>query len=247
MFLRSILASSLVVVLSAAVAHADAKEEVLAAAKKLADADGYSWSSVTESGMGRGGRQSEGKRLKDGTTYMSMPMRDGKVEAVFRGEKGAVNTPDGWLSLEQAARGDDSGRPAPGLMLVATVRGFKTPAEQAQEMAGRAEGLAKAEDGSIAGTLPEDYAKTLMQMRRRPAADGDGAAPPAPEISGANGTVAFWTDADGRLSKVQYKVAGTMTFNGEERQLDRTTTIEIKDVGATAIEIPAEAKAAMGE
>jgi hypothetical protein len=33
-----------------------------------------------------------------------------------------------------------------------------------------------------------------------------------------------------------------MTVNGEDRDVDRTTTIEIKDIGTTKVEVPAEAK-----
>jgi hypothetical protein len=33
-----------------------------------------------------------------------------------------------------------------------------------------------------------------------------------------------------------------MTFNGNDVEIDRTTTTEIKDVGSTKVEIPDEAK-----
>jgi hypothetical protein len=33
-----------------------------------------------------------------------------------------------------------------------------------------------------------------------------------------------------------------MTFNGEDRDVNRTTTTEIKDVGTTKVEVPADAK-----
>ena len=55
-------------------------------------------------------------------------------------------------------------------------------------------------------------------------------------------TVHFWVK-DGVLSKLQYEVSGTVNFRGEDREIDRTTTVEIKDVGATTIEVPEEAKA----
>ena len=40
-------------------------------------------------------------------------------------------------------------------------------------------------------------------------------------------------------------VEGSVSFNGQDRDVNRTTTVEIKDVGATKIEVPAEAKAKM--
>ena len=33
-----------------------------------------------------------------------------------------------------------------------------------------------------------------------------------------------------------------MSFNGNDREIDRTTTVEIKDVGTTKLTVPDEAK-----
>jgi hypothetical protein len=33
-----------------------------------------------------------------------------------------------------------------------------------------------------------------------------------------------------------------MSFNGNDREIDRTTTVEIKDVGTTKLTVPEEAK-----
>ena len=63
----------------------------------------------------------------------------------------------------------------------------------------------------------------------------------APEITGQKGTAKFWVK-DGVLSKYQYSVQGEREFNGEERDLDRTPTVEFKDVGMTKLEIPEAAK-----
>ena len=41
-------------------------------------------------------------------------------------------------------------------------------------------------------------------------------------------------------------MTGTRTFNGEDRDVDQTTTTEIKDVGTTTINVPADAKAKLG-
>ena len=63
----------------------------------------------------------------------------------------------------------------------------------------------------------------------------------APEISGAKGSVKFWVK-DGLLSKYEIKVQGKVTVNGNDREVDRTTKIEIKDIGSTKIEVPEDAK-----
>jgi hypothetical protein len=44
------------------------------------------------------------------------------------------------------------------------------------------------------------------------------------------------------LTKYEFKVSGKMDFNGNEIDLDRTTTTEIKDVGTTKVEVPEGAK-----
>jgi hypothetical protein len=37
-------------------------------------------------------------------------------------------------------------------------------------------------------------------------------------------------------------VQGSVSWNGNDREVDRTTTVEIKDVGTTKIEVPEDAK-----
>ena len=44
------------------------------------------------------------------------------------------------------------------------------------------------------------------------------------------------------LSKYEYHVTGTRSFNGNEFNIDRTTTVEIKDVGSSKVDVPEEAK-----
>jgi len=53
--------------------------------------------------------------------------------------------------------------------------------------------------------------------------------------------VKFWVK-DGVLSKYQYNVQGTMNIGGNDREINRTTTVEIKDVGTTKLTVPDEAK-----
>ena len=38
------------------------------------------------------------------------------------------------------------------------------------------------------------------------------------------------------------RVQGRVNFNGNERDFDRDTTVEIKDVGATKVDVPDGAK-----
>jgi len=111
------------------------------------------------------------------------------------------------------------------------VRNLQSPTDQATNILAGVKELKK--DGeALAGELTEDGAKNLLRFRRR----GE-----APTISDAKGSAKFWMK-DGVLSKYEFKVSGKMDFNGNEVDLERTTTVEIKDVGTTKVEVPEEAK-----
>ena len=45
-------------------------------------------------------------------------------------------------------------------------------------------------------------------------------------------------DKDGLLSKYELEQQGTVSFGGDERDIDGTTTVEIKEVGTTKVEVP---------
>ncbi len=222
--LMVLLAGSVVVV------NAAPKDDLLAAAKKLAGKDNYSWKQTTENpgGGGFGGGTSEGKVDKD-MVWLSMTMRDNTIEAVKQGEKGAIKTQDGWQSLSEATSGD----PGPGMFIARRVQTLKAPAAQAEELAGKMKDVKQ--DGDVySGDLTEDGAKSQLMFGGRGGGNG-------PEISGAKGSAKFWVK-DGVLSKYQVKVQGKMSFNGNDRDIDRTTTIDIKDIGSTKVQVPEDAK-----
>ncbi len=207
------------------------KDDVIAAAKKLGDQPNYAWKTVVTVPEGSRFRPgpTEGKAEKDGYTHVKWQFGDNTTEVVLKGEKGAVTNQDGaWESLSEADQAEGFGR-----FRALMARNLKTPAVQAAELASGAKDLQKDGD-AYAGELTEATAKTLLTFGRRPGGD-------APEPTGAKGSVKFWLK-DGALSKYEFKAKGKMTFNGEEREIDRTTTVEIKDVGATKVSVPEAAK-----
>jgi hypothetical protein len=164
-------------------------------------------------------------------------MQDNTIEAFAKAGKGAVKTEDGWESLDETAkrrwRRRRSTSPASWLC---GMRNFKAPAVQAGEIADKTKDLTKTGD-SYAGELTEEGAKSLMTFGRRGG--------PARALSNAKGSVKFWIK-DGVISKYQTKVSGTMkNRDGDDMDIDRTTTVEIKDVGTTKITVPDEAKKKM--
>jgi hypothetical protein len=210
---------------------ADAKEEVTAAAKKLGEEANYSWKTtvvVPEGARFRPG-PTEGKIEKDGFMCIKMTFGDNTTEVVKKGEKAAFTNRDGeWQSLA-----DLEGQEGRGRFMASMVRNVQTPAEQAADVAAGVTDF-KQEGETYVGSLTEEAAKSLMRFRR---GGGDG-----PTISDAKGSAKFWLK-DGLLSKYEFKVSGKMEFNGNEMDLDRTTTVEIKDMGTTEVEVPEGAKA----
>ncbi len=219
---------------------ADPKDEVTNAAKKLADADNYSWHSGVENagGNGGGGRRggfggpSDGQTQKDGLTLRKMVRGDNTIQIASKGDKGAMTDQDGnWMSFEEMAQNFGGGGGGRG-----PFANFKAPAGQVQDLVGQVKEL-KESDGAYAGDLTEEGAKKVLIPFNR--GDGNG-----PEVSGAKGSVKFWVKG-GVLSKYEIKVQGKITRNDNEFDVDRTTTVEIKDIGTTKVVIPEEAQKKM--
>ena len=226
----------------------DAKSDVIAAAKKLAEQANYSWTSTPKSEGAAGGGQgqraqpgpTEGKTEKDGCTLISSKQGETTTEAALKGEKVAVKTADGWKAgseLQPAAGGGQQGRRDPAVGMASRLKTFKAPAADAQALVELVAEL-KEEDGALAGALSEQGAKDRMSFGGR-----GGNAQRAPQIADPKGSAKFWIK-DGVLVKYEYKLSGKMTVgqNNQEIQINRTTTVEIKDVGTTKVEVPEDAK-----
>ena len=203
------------------------KDDVIAAAKALAEKSNYSWTAtvvVPESAQFKPG-PTEGRTEKDGFTYVTMSFGDNLTEAVLKGEKAVVTNQDGdWQSASDLEGGEGRGR-----FLGRMVRNLKTPAAQATELVGVTKSLKK-EGDSFSGELTEEGAKA--QFRFGTASD-------------AKCSVKFWVK-DGVLSKYEFKVTGKVEFNGNEIDVDRATTTEIKKVGTTKVNVPDGAKKKLG-
>jgi len=113
------------------------------------------------------------------------------------------------------------------------LQNFKAPAVEAQDLVGKSKDL-KLVDGAYVGALTPEGAKSLMTL------GGRGGGGNAPEVANPGGTVKFWIK-DGVLSKYEHHVQGKMTMNGQEREIDRTTTVEIREA-ASGPSVPEEAR-----
>jgi hypothetical protein len=228
--------------------YAAPKDDVAAAIKKLADSASYSWTSTPTNlaaaggggGGGRGGRggPASGKYSKtDGLALITRAGRGGAMtDTVVKGTKSVTKNADSgaWETPEERAAG--FGGDASTFATLARTQNM-LPTEEAQQLLAAVSEL-KAADGAFAGDLSKEAATTRLAAGR--GRGGGGEAPPPP--TDVKGSVKFWVK-DGVLAKYEFNVQGkTTNFQGDPVDVNRTTTVEIKDVGATKVEVAEDAK-----
>jgi len=218
-----LIATSTLLVGSLFAADSKPKDDVTAAAAKLGEKPNYSWKTVVvvpESAQFKPG-PSEGQTEKDGFTVLSLTFGDNTTKAVMKGDKAAVSSPEGgWQTLADLDNAE-----GPARFLGRILRSFKAPVAQATELANAA-GELKQEGDVVSGDLTEAGAKAQFRFGN---------------VSNPKGSVKFWIK-EGVLTKYEFKVTGKVDFNGNEFEVDRTTTTEIKDVGSTKVNVPEDAK-----
>jgi hypothetical protein len=208
-------------------ADSSPKDDVTAAAKKLAEKPNYSWKTtvvVPESARFKPG-PTDGKTEKDGFTYAILSFGENIAEIALKGEKAVVTNQDGDFQLASELESGEGRDRFLGRM----ARNFKAPAAQIGDLIAATKELKK--DGDVySGEMTEEGAKKQFRFG---------------EPKNPRGAVKFWVK-DGVLAKVETKVEAKMEFNGEEIDASRTTTTEIKDIGTTKVNVPAEAKKKLG-
>ncbi|MDB6135566.1 MAG: hypothetical protein JWM59_3809 [Verrucomicrobiales bacterium] len=250
----SLLTSAFLAALLPVSAFAGAKEDVAAAAKKLVEAENYSWTTTTERVGGGGGGNAprmspvEGKTLKSGISLITTKFGDNTSETFVKDGKVVTKRDGSWKTPEEiaAARSNDGGGGRGGRGGAGAFRNLKAPAEQIAETAGKIDKLEE-KDGTITGALSADSVKALLTYGgggRRGGGGGDGGNRPEPRD--VSGTVSYWLK-DGTVAKVETHVKGTISFNGEDREINRKTTTEISAVGSTKLEVPEEVTKKLAE
>jgi len=232
------LLSGLLALLAAPLLAADVspRADVKNAAAALGSQTNYTWQATVEVPADSPFKPgpTDGKTEKGGYTTLSFSFGDNSTEAVTKGTNGAVKTDDGWKTLAEALKDNGDGGFNPTMFIARLVQNYRVPAVEAAVLADNAKEL-KSDTNSISGDMTEAGAKEFLTFRRR-GAGGDG-----PTVTNPKGSVKFWVK-DGQLVKYQYHVQGTVNFNGDDHDIDRTTTVEIKNVNSTKIEVPGEAK-----
>jgi hypothetical protein len=207
------------------------KDQLAKAARQLGEKPNYSWTVTTKEADGSPGRLSpiDGKTEKGSFTFLSLTPGGIPVEVYMKGDKGAAKALEGWQTFDDIAQ--TSGTAA---AIVRFLRSYKAPAAQSADLAGNVKGLKEA-DGALNGELPEEAIKEMLLLgtRRR-----EGQEPPKAED--ARGSVKFWIK-DGALTKYEINVQGKVSAGERTFDINRTMTVEIKEVGTTKLEVPAEA------
>jgi len=259
--MKKLILPCIVAVTTASIAFAAPADDVKAAAKKLADASNYSWTQTTENaggggGGGFGGGPSSGKTEKGGVTITTRTGPNGETQTIRKGEKTVLQNQDGeWVTMEEmmAQFGGGQGGPPPGGGQGGRgggrggfgFGGGAIPADDIVAIVDQAKDL-KVADGAITGSLTDEGVTQRLGRGGfgRGGGGGGGGQPPAPPKN-ASGTVKFWVK-DGAVVKYELHVKGTVQGRNGEQEVDRTTTVEIKDIGTTKVEVPAAAKAKLG-
>jgi hypothetical protein len=137
------------------------------------------------------------------------------------------------LSEAAEAGGDGGGGRNAARFTALMLQQYQPPAREVETLVSKVKDVKKDGD-AYAGDLTPEGVKDLLGRFRRPGGD-------APEIANPKGSLKVWLK-DGVLSKYQYQVQGKMTFNNNDVEIDRTTAVEIKDIGTTKLSVPEEAK-----
>lgn len=218
--------------------------DLTAAAEKLSAATSYGWSQTSSFGGNFGDRTTTGKKGSGGFLLITMPGRDQEIQVLSRKGKAALQRDGAWVVPDPEAEGQGQG---PGRWTARMVQNLREPAVELKELVAKVADV-KNESGSFRATLPEAAAKELMSFRgfgRRGGGGGGGGGTP-PEVTGAAGSVTF-TVADGVLTGYEMTLTGRMNFNGQDRDLTRTTKVTFSGVDSTTFDIPESAAGLFAE
>lgn len=215
-------------------------DDLRAAAEKLAAAPNFAYTATTEIANAQfPAMPAETVTEKGGFTVTTLTFNGNTRQTVRKGATVAMQNRDGeWMTLEELRQAGGGGRG--GLGFFGAGNRIDAPAELTR-LVGKLQDVRATDDKIVATLKPEDAAE-LLTFGRGGASGGNAA--PAPKNASAELT--FWLK-DGALAKYVVHTRGTVTTpNGDEREVDLTTTTEIKDVGHTKVVVPEGAKKKFG-
>jgi hypothetical protein len=216
-------------------AESSPQDKITSAVKRLGDAPNCSWTTTIKEGHSNSAPFPPivGKADKGGLMYLSFMIGVTPSEAYVEGQKGILKTREGWKTFDEVAQ--------PGgfaAAIVRILRGFKTPSAETAALSGKLKDVK--EDGEVlSGDLKEEAVKELLEFVT-PGQEGQ----PPPKITDIKGSMKCWVQ-QGVLTKYEINIAGKVARGLQKSAVDRTTTVEIRDLGTTKLEVPPEAKPKM--
>lgn len=236
-------------------------DDLAAAAKKLSEAPNYAWTATTEMANSQfPAMPVDGVAEKGGYTVTTRSFNGNTSQTVRKGTEVVMQNREGdWVTMEemraQFGGGQRGGGGTPGGAAPAGGGGQRgggrggfgggmfgsssNPAETVAGLAAKIKDL-KVVDGALVATASGDEAAALLAPAGGRGGQGGGQAPAGPKYSSV--TVKFWLK-DGALAKYSTHTVGTFPMpNGDEREIDSTTTVEVKNVGTAKVEVPEGAK-----
>lgn len=224
-------------------ADAKPKDVVEAAMRKLAEQANYSWrttvSSLETNQSTLKPGPTDGKTEKGGYTCLALTRGTNTIEAVLKNGKGAMKTADGWKPLAETSKGTKDA-PNPMRLIALMLLDYQVPTTQMLDLASKTKDLTLT-NGIYTGELTDAGVNQLLSFRRAGMGGSGG-----PVAHNGKGIVQF-SVKDGLISKCEFRLQGTLSSGGSNHTLDRTTVVEIKDVGTTKITVPEEAAKAASQ
>jgi hypothetical protein len=252
--MRKFILPAFAALFASASSHAAPADDVAAAAQRLVEAPNYSWTS-TEKTLRRSSvvtKSVKGVTEKDGFTVTKTTLKASNTvveDTIYWGTQIAYLRNGSWKTAEelQAAMGGRSGVTVIGSGVANSGRGIGvmtiTPQTDTQPGAGRPAQMVlwilaqvqsvTASGDAFVGDLSYDYIARIMR--------GNGRNGPLVVSRSSTGSIKFWIK-DGGISKYQTQIKASYE-DSDSPLAERTTTVEIKNVGSTFVAVPAEAKA----
>jgi hypothetical protein len=160
----------------------------------------------------------------NGLTYVTFTLGENTIEMSFHGDKAAIKWEDQWRGLN-----DLTGENA---WIAERLKSYLFAAQEAGFLATHSRNLKPTAEHTFSGELSPKAITTLLSRGRRTVQE-------APDLTG---TVQFRV-ADGSITGYEFNIRGRRSLGEDhnESTLDRTTVVEIMDVGSSKISVPGEA------
>ena len=214
-------------------AESSPQDRIVSAAKQLSAQPDYSWTTTVKEGDGSSAPFPglSGKAINGGPRCLISMTGTTSSEVYLNGQKGTAKGPEGWRTFDEIAK--------PGgfaAALVGYLRSYKAPSVECEALSRELQNV-KEQKGILSGDLKGEFAaKEYMEFFIPRYAGQD-----PPKITDPKGSVKFWIEK-GMITKYEIDVQCKVTRGDQESEFHRTTTVEIKDVGTTKLEVPEGAK-----